>query len=166
MKESIDFILTTRKPNGNFPPAMNPSNNKVPDRDTKDLLHWCHGAAGIFHLMLKAYTYFCDKKYLYVCEECSDIIWQRGLLRKGPGICHGIAGNGYVHLMMYRLTKDAKYLHRAVCFAQFLMTQEFQTQARTPDNPFSLFEGLAGTVCFVADLLEPEKAQFPLMPVF
>lgn len=45
--------------------------------------------------------------------ECSDVIWQRGLLRKGYGICHGTSGNGYSFLSLYRLTQDKKYLYRA-----------------------------------------------------
>ena len=46
-----------------------------------------------------------------------------GFLRKGPGICHGVAGTGYVFLLMYRLTQDKKYLARANCCAMFLFTQ-------------------------------------------
>lgn len=45
--------------------------------------------------------------------ECSDVIWQRGLLRKGYGICHGTSGNGYSFLSLYHLTQDKKYLYRA-----------------------------------------------------
>ena len=30
-----------------------------------------------------------------------------------------------------------------------------------PDRPMSMFEGLAGAICFWADLLSPELAHFP-----
>ena len=30
-----------------------------------------------------------------------------------------------------------------------------------PDHPYSLMEGLAGTLCFCCDLLHPELAAFP-----
>ena len=86
-------------------------------------------------------------------------------MRKGPGICHGIAGNGYAQLMLYRLTKDNKYLYRASKFAEFLLTETFK-EARTPDRPYSLFEGLGGTVCFILDLLDPNNSEFPLFPIF
>lgn len=56
---------------------------------------------------------FKEEKYLRDAVECSDVIWQRGLLRKGYGICHGTAGNGYSFLSLYRLTQDKKYLYRA-----------------------------------------------------
>ena len=69
-------------------------------------------------------------------------------------------------LFCYRLTSDEKYLHRALKFAEFLLTDEFQHGARTPDTPYSLYEGLAGTMCFLTDLLQPQKAEFPLFDVF
>jgi hypothetical protein len=32
----------------------------------------------------------------------------------------------------------------------------------TPDAPWSLFEGLAGAVCFFDDLTAPERSAFPV----
>lgn len=82
------------------------------------------------------------------------------------GLCHGVAGNGYVFLLLYRLTADEKYLFRANTFAQFLTTSDFKKEARTPDCPYSLYEGLAGTVCYILDLFTPKSAAFPFMDVF
>ena len=45
--------------------------------------------------------------------DCTEVIWKRGLLKKGYGICHGVAGNGYAFLVAYKMTGDPKYLHRA-----------------------------------------------------
>lgn len=81
-----------------------------------------------------------------------------------PGICHGIAGNAYVFLLLYRLTGKEKFLWRALKFAEFLETAEFRSGARTPDSPYSLFEGLAGTACFYIDLCDPKNAEFPCFP--
>jgi hypothetical protein len=94
------------------------------------------------------------------------LIWKKGLLKKGPGICHGVAGSGYAFLLLHRLTNDDKHLYRAMKFAGFLTSEDFINQSRTPDRPLSLFEGIAGTVCFLIDLLQPEKAEFPFMNVF
>lgn len=55
---------------------------------------------------------FKDEKYLKEAAECAEVIWQRGLLRKGYGICHGTAGNGYAFLSLYKLTQEKKYLYR------------------------------------------------------
>ena len=117
-------------------------------------------------MLAKAYLHWKDSKYLIACIECSDLIWKKGLLKKGPSICHGIAGHGIAHLLVYRLTNDEKYLYRAYKFAEFLKTDLFKTEARIPDSPYSLFEGLAGTVCFILDLLDPGNSEFPLIPVF
>ncbi len=82
------------------------------------------------------------------------------------GICHGVAGNAYVFLLLYRLTKNEKYIFRAKVFAEFMITPEFKRQARRPDSPYSLYEGLAGALCFLLDLLNPDQAAFPFMDVF
>jgi len=121
---------------------------------------------GIVYLFAKAFLVWKDPKYLQACLLCGELTWQKGLLKKGPGICHGIAGSGYVFLLLYRLTSDEKHLHRALKFAEFMQSQEFQQGAKTPDSPYSLYEGLAGTVCFLADLLHPQKAEFPFFDVY
>ena len=69
-------------------------------------------------------------------------------------------------LLLYRLTDEDKYLHRAQQFGSFLFTQTFQNEARTPDTPYSLYEGWAGTACFLADLIQPKQSEFPFSDVF
>ncbi len=77
-----------------------------------------------------------------------------------------MAGNGYVFLILYRLTQNETYLHKAKQFAHFIFSDDFQAGARSPDSPFSLYEGLAGTVCFLNDVLQPSEACFPFMDIF
>ncbi|GAB0095874.1 LanC-like protein 3 homolog [Sergentomyia squamirostris] len=159
IKSSIDGFLALQDPEGNFPITLDNTREKR-------LVHWCHGAPGAVYLLAKSYLLFREEKYLNACKLSAELVWKKGLLRKGPGICHGVAGNGYVFLLLYQLTKDSVYLYRASKFAEFLSDRNFRREARTPDRPFSLYEGLAGTVCFLADLLEPEKASFPFMEVY
>ena len=129
--------------------------------------YWHGMFVGIVYLFAKAHlTWPDDGRYLAACERCAELTWQCGLLKKGPGICHGVAGSGYVFLLMYRLTGNPLYHHRAMRFAEFLESPEFRNGARTPDTPYSLYEGLAGTVCFVSDLMQPQKAEFPFFNVF
>ena len=161
VKDSIDAFLRMQTADGNFPAVLDDA-----QKSEHKLVHWCHGAPGAVYLFAKAFLVFKDQKYLNSCLQCGELVWNKGLLRKGPGICHGVAGSGYVFLLLYRLTNDRKHLHRAAKFAEFLTTEEFQNEARTPDRPFSLYEGTAGTVCFLIDLLQPEKASFPFMDVF
>ena len=40
---------------------------------------------GIVYLMAKSYLHFKDPKYLESCVRCAENVWEKGLLRKGPG---------------------------------------------------------------------------------
>ncbi|XP_023179029.1 lanC-like protein 3 homolog isoform X2 [Drosophila hydei] len=162
IKRSIDFFLELQDGEGNFPVALEDLRS---GRD-KRLVHWCHGAPGAVYLMAKAYLIFKEDKYIMSLRRAADLVWKKGFLRKGPGICHGVAGNGYVFLLLFRLTNEMKYLYRAHKFMELLTNSEFKQRARVPDRPHSLYEGVAGTVCFLVDLLEPEQAYFPFMDVF
>lgn len=155
---SIDFLLSIQQPNGNFPSSV--GSIRSPDRE---LVHWCHGAPGTVYLMARAYRVIGDPKYLDSALRCGEIVWQHGLLKKGPGICHGVAGSGYVFLLLHSITKDQKYLYRAQKFADFMKTEVFQSGARQPGCPLSLYEGWAGTMCYLVNLLNSHnvKSQFP-----
>ncbi|XP_064518033.1 glutathione S-transferase LANCL1 isoform X3 [Pseudopipra pipra] len=61
--------------------------------------------------------------------------------------CHGAPGVIYMLIQAYK-------------FAEWCLSYG-QHGCRTPDTPFSLFEGMAGTIYFLADLLVPTKAKFP-----
>jgi len=55
-------------------------------RAEKDMLvHWCHGAPGAIYMLAKAFLHYKDVKYLEACKRCGDVVWSKGLLRKGPG---------------------------------------------------------------------------------
>lgn len=161
IKTTVDFIASLQTGEGNWPCCMEETG-----LSEHKLVHWCHGAPGTVYLMAKAYLVFKDEKFRNACIKAGEVVWNKGLLRKGPGICHGVAGNGYVFLLLFRLTGDEKYLHRANLFAAFMTTDEFLRDARLPDNQESLYEGTAGTVCYLADLLAPDKAAFPFQNVF
>lgn len=157
VKPSVDYVFSLKFPSGNFPSSL--GNN------TDKLIHWCHGASGVIHLMLLAYEVFGDLKYLTAAKECGEVIWERGLLKKGYGICHGVAGNGYGFLRLFQVTKDEKYLYRAIKFAEWCFDYG-KHNCNIPDHPLSLFEGIAGTVYFLCDLLDPMHAAFPAFQLF
>ncbi|KAJ1528766.1 hypothetical protein ONE63_007153 [Megalurothrips usitatus] len=165
VRVTIDYLLGVQSLDGNFPAATDELRYKS-RRPEDDLVHWCHGAPGVVYLMAKAYILWQEESYLQSCIRCADLVWEKGLLKKGPGICHGVAGNGYVFLILYRLTQNQMYLQKAQQFAQFIFSDEFQAGSRSPDTPFSLFEGLAGTVCYLSDVLQPTRAAFPFMDIF
>lgn len=159
LEGTLDFLLTQRTSTGNWTTRE----GKAED-GSAELVQWCHGAVGASVLFSKAYRVF-DKnsRYLTAACEAADHVWKFGLLKKGPGLCHGVAGNAYSFLAVYSITRDAKYLQHARDFASWLISnKKGRNSFAKPDHPFSLFEGSAGASCFLADLLlHPEQATFP-----
>ena len=86
LRKSVDYILN-QEMQANYPPVPGESRD-----DWNELIHWCHGAPGVVYLLGKAYLVWKDERYILAAMRCGDLIWRKGLLRKGPGICHGIAG--------------------------------------------------------------------------
>ncbi|XP_061614089.1 lanC-like protein 2 isoform X2 [Phyllopteryx taeniolatus] len=152
VRPSIDYIRHKKFRSGNFPSSLSNESDR--------LVHWCHGAPGVIHMLIMAYKVFKEEKYLKEAVECGEVIWQRGLLRKGYGICHGTAGNGYAFLSLYKLTQEKKYLYRACEFAEWCL--DYGTHGcRIPDRPNSLFEGMAGTIHYLSEMAAPEASCFP-----
>ncbi|XP_017885838.1 lanC-like protein 2 isoform X2 [Ceratina calcarata] len=152
IKPALQFLKSIRYPSGNFPSSIGSNSDK--------LIHWCHGAPGMTMLFCLAYKIYQDESYLQIALQCGEVIWARGLLKKGLGICHGVAGNAYSFLSLYQQTKDIKHLYRACQFAEWCMDYG-RHQTKSPDRPFSLFEGLAGTIYFLSDMQQPLSAKFP-----
>ncbi|XP_014872949.1 lanC-like protein 3 isoform X2 [Poecilia latipinna] len=158
--QSVDFLMTQEQ-NCNWPAEL----GAIIEREN-ELVHWCHGAPGVAYLFAKAYLINKKPQYLDTCIRSGELVWEKGLLKKGPGICHGVAGSAYVFLLLYRLTGNSKYLYRAQRFAEFIFTEEFKAGSLSVTSVCSLFEGLSGTVCFLVDLLQPDQSEFPLFSVF
>ena len=85
--------------------------------DKDRLVHWCHGAPGVIATLAAAHGAWGGERYLAAAVAAGEVVWRRGLLRKGPGLCHGTAGNGYSLLQLYQATGDRLWLYRASCFA-------------------------------------------------
>ena len=158
-------MLDLQFQSGNFP-----LESKSNDRDVQ--IHWCHGAPGFVYTLYHASKVFGDSKYKLALDRALDVIWNRGVIKKGLGLCHGIAGNAYAFLMMYKYTKEDKHLYRAFKMAELMQSDGvleavasyFDPQRQCQglaDFPYSLMEGLAGTICYHCDLLHPQNASFP-----
>ncbi|XP_067084246.1 lanC-like protein 3 [Osmerus mordax] len=157
---SVNFLMNQEQ-NCNWPAELGAMIKRE-----NELLHWCHGAPGVAYLFAKAYLINNKPQYLDTCIRCGELVWEKGLLKKGPGICHRVAGSAYVFLLLYRLTGNRKYIYRAQRFAEFLFTDEFKAGSSSVTSIYSLFEGLSGTVCFLVDILQPDQAEFPLFSIF
>eukprot|EP00873_Tetraselmis_striata_P029991 jgi/Tetstr1/450255/TSEL_037292.t1 len=98
-------------PGGCFPNAVGDSPGRQP------LVHWCHGAPGAVFLFCKAYEVLGHVEFREAAERAGAIVWRDGLLKKGPGLCHGVAGNGYALLALSRATGNKQYWYQAQQFA-------------------------------------------------
>ena len=155
VKPTLDHLINLQFRSGNFPSSLGRS------QLTDKLVHWCHGAPGIVHLLLDAYSVLGDRKYLEKAEACGSVIWSRGLLRKGLSICHGVSGNAYSFLHLWQVTSNPKYLHRAAAFISWCFGYRDE-KMQPPDRPLSLFEGMAGPLYLFSDVLRsPKLAKFP-----
>lgn len=55
--------------------------------------------AGVVYLMAKAYLYWKEDEYLRSCLKCGDLVWTKGLLRKGPGKVYSVCYHIHVFLL-------------------------------------------------------------------
>ena len=159
IKPTLDYLVSLQYPSGNFPSSI--SGSSAPTNDK--LLHWCHGAPGVIHLLLRAHKIWPhnEDSYLLRANRCGEAIWKRGLLKKGYGICHGIAGNTYAFLGFWKATNKAKYLYQAAVFAEWSFEYS-KRGCRVPDRPLSLYEGIAGAIYLLSNLLQnPSNSDFP-----
>jgi hypothetical protein len=124
----------------NWPPVV----DREPTR-----VQWCHGAPG----MITTLGDLLPEDLLLAAAETT---WRTGPLDKGPGLCHGTAGNGFALLRTYELTGDEVWLERALTFADTALGQ-----AR---HHVSLFTGDIGAV-LLAHACDTRDARFPIMDV-
>jgi hypothetical protein len=76
------------------------------------------------------------------------------------------AGNAYALLALWRATGDPTWRARAEAFVCFIASPQGRADWRTPDHPFSLYEGLAGALVLLEDLNEDAAAaRFPFFEV-
>lgn len=110
------------------------------------------------------YQVFRKDEFVEAAMEAGEVVWNRGLLKR-VGICHGISGNTYVFLSLYRLTGKPEYLYRAKAFASFLLDKSekliSEGKMQGGDRRFSLFEGIGGMAYMFLDMNEPTQALFP-----
>jgi hypothetical protein len=114
-------------------------------------VQWCHGAPGI---VSSAASYLPEEVFLAGAE----LTWQAGPHGKGPGLCHGTAGNGYALLKAFGRTGDELWLDRARRFAMHALEQ---VEGRGRGH-YSLFNGDLGVALYAADCLDA-RARFPVL---
>jgi glutathione transferase len=144
-----DYLLSKRyAASGNIVTRDNAScSNANSDR----LVQFCHGiTAPLFFIASseRALKRAGDE----AIERSVNVLLTRGFLAKGAGLCHGLAGNAMPLLQLHARTGDARYLEHAWLFAS-AMRHFAERLWHEPDEPYSLFNGLAGALCFVQQLI-------------
>ncbi|KAJ4975584.1 hypothetical protein NE237_000690 [Protea cynaroides] len=156
VKGTLRYMIKNRYPSGNYPSSEGSESDR--------LVHWCHGAPGVTLTLAKAAEVFGVEEFLRAAGDGGEVVWSRGLLKR-VGICHGVSGNAYTFLSLYRLTGNVEFLYRAKAFACFLLDRAnkliSEGQMHGGDHPYSLFEGIGGMAYLFLDMIEPSKARFP-----
>lgn len=116
---------------------------------------WCHGAPGLVSTLGDVMP----EDLLLAGAEWT---WRHGPLEKGPGLCHGTAGNGYALLRAHVLTGDDVWLDRARSFAMRALEQVEEMRAEHGHGRYSLFTGDIGVALFVQSCSDVDW-RFPIM---
>jgi hypothetical protein len=137
----------------NWPIAVEDCGDLVADWDQRIRLQWCHGGAGV----VASTAPYLDEELLLAGAE---LVWQAGpaSMEKGPGICHGTAGNGYALLRTFGRTADEDWLERARRFAVHALDQVARWREVRGSGRYSLWTGDLGAAIFAADCLEARNA--------
>jgi hypothetical protein len=132
--------------------------SRVGARPDEIRVQWCHGAPGMVATLG-------DRLDLELAVGGGELTWHAGPLAKGPGLCHGTAGNAYAFLVLHRRTGDELWLDRARAFAMHAIGQVENEQAKLGRGRYSLFTGDLGVALFLRHLLDGED-RFPTMGPF
>jgi hypothetical protein len=121
-------------------------------------VQWCHGAPG----MVATLGNLLD---LELALAGGELTWRAGPLAKGPGLCHGTAGNAYAFLVLHRRTGDELWVDRARAFALHAVRRVERARAELGRGHYSLFTGDVGVALFLRHLLDGED-RFPTLGPF
>jgi Lanthionine synthetase C-like protein len=140
-----------------WPPALERGSS------TEIKTQWCHGAPGIVASLATIAPG--DQQFTELLVAGGELIWRAGPLAKGPGLCHGTAGNGYAFLKLFERTGVELWLDRAHAFAMHAAAQVEQMRSTHRRGRYTLWTGDLGTAlylqsCIAADAAMPTLDRF------
>ena len=140
-----------------WPPALEPGSS------TEIKTQWCHGAPGIVASLATIAPG--DQQFTELLVAGGELTWRAGPLAKGPGLCHGTAGNGYAFLKLLARTRDELWLDRARAFAMHAAAQVERMRRTHGRGRYTLWTGDLGTAlylesCIAADAAMPTLDRF------
>ncbi|KAL1745748.1 hypothetical protein HDZ31DRAFT_81726 [Schizophyllum fasciatum] len=190
--DTVDWFVSIQDEDGNWP-------SKAPAHlaySVNELLQWCHGAPGVIMLLSRALQHPSAANHarripsvLQAIDRAANLVYRHGVLRKGLGACHGVAGSVFALLAAARLyahrsvdaedgngkgrvegpggletrarqeEKARENVARAAHLAHLVLAPEVTGKMTTPERPNSLYEGLAGTICAWGSVLLALRAR-------
>jgi hypothetical protein len=154
LRERVTEVLerTAMRQDGlvNWPPVT-----AATHRSDAIRVQWCHGAPGIVITLG-------DLVPLELARAGGELTWRAGPLRKGPGLCHGTAGNGFAFLKLLALTGDERWLDRARRFAMHAIEQVERERRRLGRGHYTLWTGDLGVALYLRACLDVSSAM-PIM---
>ena len=112
---------------------------------------WCHGAPGIVTSLA---GFPADPELDELLLEAGALTWAAGPLRKGAGLCHGTAGNGFALLKLFARTGDEAWLERAQRFAMHAAAQVVAERERHGQGRHTLWTGDLGAAILLCRCLD------------
>jgi hypothetical protein len=147
----------------NWPLSADP-----PPVGKKRLVQWCHGAPGVVTALACARQlgFECSAGLAALVDAAGEQTWIAGPLKKGSGICHGTAGNGFAFLALHKCTGDVAWLHRARQFAMHAIIQRRNARQQYGQGRYTLWTGDGGLAVYLHYCLNPQSVAFPGLEIF
>jgi lanthionine synthetase-like protein len=138
----------------NWPPVDRPMSELA----SQVRVQWCHGAPGVISTVG-------DLIPIDLAIAGGELTWCAGPLRKGAGLCHGTAGNGFALLRLHQLTGDPLWLERARRFAMHATEQVSEARETFGRGRYTLWTGDVGVALYLRACLDA-RASFPTIDAF
>jgi hypothetical protein len=136
----------------------------IAGKTKKMILHHCHGAPGLINA-LSELPVGMRNEFDQVLIKGGELTWTAGPLRKGHGLCHGTAGNGFAFLKLFQRTNDEIWLNRARKFAMEAIEQYRHAKVLFHQGRYSLWNGDVGLAIYLNECCK-ETARFPTIDTF
>jgi len=125
------------------------------DSNERFMDSWCHGTPGQLQLWALAYRLYRDRFFLEMARKAGEYLINIGEYPMGH-VCCGAAGISYSLLALNNMEPDGPWLENAARFAENADKAKLIAGYR-----LGLYTGLAGVVCLMLDMMEPEEARQP-----
>jgi len=122
----------------------------------------CHGAAGVVNRLESAPRI---AEWDALLAAAGELVWRAGPLAKGPGLCHGTAGNALALLKLANRFNDSLWLARARAMALHAYSQVKRQHTQYGQGRHALWTGDLG-VAWVLWLCMGHNPTIPTMDFF